>query len=402
MNPRVYTTIKPAAEAEPFKPLRPLEALPELPAFPVDALPPTLADYVCEVAETVQCAVDLPAVATLAACATAVQRSAMVAVGDTHKEPLNLWMLTAAEPSERKSETFNKVFSPVYQEQAELARRMAGEIEQQAQRFKLQQLRIATLEKTYARAKADTLAELENEIEQARAELKEPDTMPRFTASDVTPESLATILYQNGGRLAVIDAEGAGPLANALGRYSDSGTKLENLLRAYRGDAMQVDRRGRHETIFAPALTLGLALQPGVLRRMGKHPEAREQGFAARFYYSMPGTKAGARLYQNRRIHKGAADVYATTLTRLLQIPAVATVDEPADFPELALTGDGLEVWRDYHDTTEKAMRPGGPLAGCRDFAGKLAGHAARLAGILAMVKGGPDAIGRTGATRKP
>ncbi len=54
-----------------------------------------------------------------------------------------------------------------------------------------------------------------------------------------------------------------------------------------------------------------------------------------------------------------------------------------------------LEVWREYHDATEKDMRDGGPLAGCRDFAGKLAGHAARLAGILAMIESGGDSIGR-------
>ena len=111
------------------------------------------------------------------------------------------------------------------------------------------------------------------------------------------------------------------------------------------------------------ALPLGLALQPGLLRRMGKHPEAREQGFSARFLYSIPDSKAGSRLYQNRRIDPAAANIYRNTLQRLLQIPAVTMVDEPPEFPELALTGEGREVWRDYHDATEKAMRPGGPLA---------------------------------------
>ena len=395
MNSRIYTTIKPATEAAPFKPLRPLDAFPELPGFPVDTLPPSLADYACEVSATVQCAVDMPAVASLAACATAVQRSALVAVGDTHREPLNLWAMIAADPSDRKSETFGKVFFPVYEEQSEIERRLAPEIEAAEQLFNLQKGRLATLEKQYFRTTGAKLDATKYEIDQARASMKEPPTTPRFTASDVTPEVMATILFQNGGRLSVIDPEGGGPIANAFGRFGDSGAKLENLLRAYRGDAMQIDRRGRHETIFAPCLTLALALQPGVLRRIGGHPEAREQGFAARFLYSIPNTKAGTRLYQNRRMSQAAASIYKNRLARLLRLPAVATVNEQPEFPELALTGGGLEVWREYHDATEKDMRDGGPLAGCRDFAGKLAGHAARLAGILAMIESGGDAIGR-------
>jgi replicative DNA helicase len=297
-------------------------------------------------------------------------------------------------PRKGRSYRDGKIFAPVYAEQANVAQRMACEIERQEQNFAIQKMRIAKLEKKYASAKTSNLLDIEAELEQARADLIEPESAPRFTGSDVTPESLATILFQNGGRLGVLDAEGAGPLANALGRYSDTGTKLENLLRAYRGDTMQVDRRGRHETIFAPCLTLALALQIGVLRRIGSHPEAREQGFAARFMYSIPKSKAGTRFYSSRKIDRAAESAWNTLLTRLLQIPAVKTVSEPPNFPDLDLTGNALEVWRGYHDETERAMSDGGPLADCRDFAGKLAGHAARLAGLLSFVESGADAIG--------
>ena len=396
-NPRVYNPIKPAKEPEPFKPLQELGEAPELPPFPVELLPAQLGDYACEISATVQCPVDLPAIAMLTATATAVQRVAMVHVGDTHREPLNLWGVIVADSSERKTETAAKVYSPTYHEQAELARRMAKEIEQATQRHRLQSMRIASLEKAYCSSKATgaRLQELEHDLERAREELQEPPRAMRFTATDVTPETMATLLYENGGRISIIDAEGAGAIANGLNRYSDSGAKLENMLRSYRGDPIQVDRRNRTETVFAPHLTLALMLQTGVLARMGQSPEAREQGFAARFLYGMPKSKAGTRFYSNRRIHAGVASIYTNTLTRLLQLPSVTTVDEPAEFPAIFLTGEGLEIWREYHDAVEHAMRDNGSLADCRDFAGKLAGHAARIAGILAMVEQGSNAIGK-------
>jgi len=58
-----------------FAPFRPFEApdTSKLPAFPVDCLPPVLRDMAAAVAENIQVAVDMPAVAELAVCALCLQ-----------------------------------------------------------------------------------------------------------------------------------------------------------------------------------------------------------------------------------------------------------------------------------------------------------------------------------------
>jgi replicative DNA helicase len=378
-----------------FNQLLLLDEFEPLPEFPLDYLPVSLAEYANEIAQTVQCAPDMPATAIIAAAATALARCGEVCVGATHKEPLNIWAIIAADPSERKSETFKKAFAPIYKRQSDILKEMQKDIDDSHMQHRLDKARLSKLESKYANAKDVNLDELRYEIEAMQKNMQEPIKAPRFTSSDVTPETMATILVDNGGRISIVDAEGAGPIANAFGRYSESGTKMENMLRSYRGDTMQVDRRERREIVFCPALTVAIALQPGVLKRMGKRPEARDQGFTARFLYSIPTTKAGKRLYQNRQIDKTIQDMYNDAILGLTQIPTVTTVAEEPEMPQLYITGKGLDEWTKYHDDLEVMMAAMGKMENHRDYAGKLAGHAARLAGIFALVDCGRSALNK-------
>lgn len=375
-----------AAEAIPFPELLPLDTPPETPPFPIKTLPPEFRDYAGEIAESVQVPPALPSVAILGAIATAVQRKARVHVGRTHVEPLNLFTILAADPSDRKSETLGKVYAPVYAFQSEAAERMRPDVEAAQNRRDLQTARIEVLKKKAARVKkAEDVPPLIAEIEEAQRNLEAVPTIPRLTAADVTPETLATVMHGNGGRITLADPEGASPLANNLGRYGDTGPNLSNILRGYRGDTMQIDRRGRQETIFEPTLTLSLMVQPGVLLRMGNHPEAREQGLTARICFSLPQTRAGTRTYRNRPISPQSEAEYNGAMRDLLGIPAPDTIDRRPELPEIQLEGEPLQIWIRYHDGIEARMADGGDLAPYRDLAGKFAGHMARLIGLLHM-----------------
>lgn len=70
--------------------------------------------------------------------------------------------------------------------------------------------------------------------------------LPRLVADDVTPEAVASLLAEQGGRLAVLSAEG-GILATLAGRYSGA-PNLEVFLKGHAGDLLRVDRKGRPDS----------------------------------------------------------------------------------------------------------------------------------------------------------
>src|ERR1019366_10624509 len=81
---------------------------------------------------------------------------------------------------------------------------------------------------------------------------------PRMFTADVTPEKLASLLHENGGRMAVLSAEG-GIFDIMAGRYSSGMPNIDVYLAGHAGDPIRVDRRGRSpEFVDRPALTIGL------------------------------------------------------------------------------------------------------------------------------------------------
>jgi hypothetical protein len=74
--------------------------------------------------------------------------------------------------------------------------------------------------------------------------------LPRLVADDVTPEAAASLLAEQGGRLAVLSAEG-GIFATMAGRYSGGVPSLEVFLKGHAGDLLRVDRSRDSATVAA-------------------------------------------------------------------------------------------------------------------------------------------------------
>jgi hypothetical protein len=80
------------------------------------------------------------------------------------------------------------------------------------------------------------------------------------------------------------------------GRYSNGAPNLDVYLKAHAGDSLRVDRVGRDsESVDAPALTIGLTIQPEVLRGLAEKPGFRGRGLLARFLFSLPRSGIGYR-----------------------------------------------------------------------------------------------------------
>ena len=93
-----------------------------------------------------------------------------------------------------------------------------------------------------------------------------------MVADDVTPEAVASLLAECGGSIAVVSAEG-GVFDIIAGRYSGNIPNMDVWLKGHSGDMIRVDRKGRPpEYIRKPAMTLGLMIQPDVLKSIAAQP----------------------------------------------------------------------------------------------------------------------------------
>jgi hypothetical protein len=373
----------------------PLGARRALPTFPVDALPSWVADMVAAVAEFTQTPPDLPAVVALAALSAAAGGRAVVEVRGTWREPVNLYAVVAMPPGSRKSPVFAAITAPLLDAErhlveatrprvveADLARKVAQRAAERA---------AATAANTQTpEGRASALADASDAAVQADS-ITVP-ALPRLVADDVTSETAASLLAEQGGRLAVLSAEG-GIFATLAGRYSNGVPSLEVFLKGHAGDMLRVDRKSRPaEHIDHPALTLGVAIQPELLRDIARMPGFRGRGLLARILYSLPPNTVGNRRPRDARpIPPPVADSYTTNLHAL--VTTLADWTDPAVLP---LTPDAAEAVLTLEEHTEPRLHPDtGDLGHIADWAAKWVGAVVRIAGLLHLATHLRDGWGR-------
>jgi replicative DNA helicase len=234
---------------------------------------------------------------------------------------------------------------------------------------------------------------LEAEACQAAAELDNliVPAEPRLLADDATPEALTSLLAAQGGRIAIMSPEG-GCFDIMAGRYANGAANFDVWLKGHAGDAIRVDRKGRPaEFVPHPALTMGLAVQPVVLRQIVGREGFRGRGLLARFLYAVPRSIIGRRMVEPPPVSEAVRDAYQHTITTLARSLADAT--EP--LPVLVLDEPARTVLRGFTAELEARVGDDGDLGHIRDWAGKLAGAVVRIAGLLHVVRNLSDGWNR-------
>lgn len=362
----------------------PLDGTTDLPAFPVEVLPSWLREWVTAEAEALQVPVDLPAMLALAVCAAAVAGRVAVRVRDGWVEPANLYVVVALPPGERKSAVFADATRPIEEREADLARQAAPEIAQAAAEFRMAEAARDRAEAEAARAKPEERASKTAqaiELARALADMTVP-AMPRLLTADCTPEALASLLAEQGGRMAVMAPEGD-TFDLMAGRYSSGTPNLGVYLQAHAGDTIRVSRRTRAEYVPAPALTIGLAVQPEVLSGLQAKPGFRGRGLLGRFLYALPASLVGRRSTSPDPVPGATRAQYERAVLALLGLSAGTDADGRPAPHVLTLTSAAAAEITDFSGRLEPRLAPGADLAGMTDWAAKLAGAVARLAGVL-------------------
>lgn len=349
-----------------------------LPEFPTHAFPGYLAAMIRGVAEEVQVPEDLPGSLALAVLGTAAGGRAEVLVRGQWREPLNVQVATAMPPGAGKSPAFRMMLRPVFAAEAalqEAAKEQIKEIEKE------QREAIARAEAAKKLAKtADDIATAMDAAHMA-AEMEMP-IKPRLTADDVVPEQAATILAEQGGRLAILSAEGTF-FEVVMGRYSGGKPNLELVLKGHAGDRLQVDRRGREEFVERPALTMGICLQPSLLQDIAAKRQMVGRGAVARLLLSVPHDKVGYREITPDLLDEAVIRDYTDTVMGL-----IIGLSEWTDPAIITLTPGALKLHTEWRTEIEPRLRRGtGDLESLREWASKLAGHTIRLAGLLHLAE---------------
>jgi hypothetical protein len=371
-----------------------------LPPFPSWALPSVLRDFSEQVAASVGTAADLPGVQVLAAVAAATQKRVAVTPKKGYAEPLTLWCIGIAPPGSRKSAIMGHIRKPFTVHEAKENERRRPEVDRFESEERLAKLRLTRAEG--AAAKGNPGIEAQAELDTARRNLSElkPVRPLRLLADDATPEVIALMLSENGGRLSVLDAEGMA-FEHMLGLYT-ARPSLGIYLQAHSGYDYTSDRAGgsgstrRTIAVQNAALTIGCAVQPQVLSDLRKKKELGGKGILQRCLFSFSEETDAADEFDTPDLPEQVLADYRNLISELLTLSASRDLDDDGQpIPHMVrLDDDARAIFTDFYREVKQEQRAEGSGLFC-EWLAKLHGATLRIAGVLHMAEHGKEGAER-------
>lgn len=368
-----------------WPPIVPLMAVDLLP-FPVEALPPVLRQFSEEVAESYQVPVDMPAMLSLVTAAVPLSKYLRIQLRPDWSEPCNVYVAVALPPASRKSAVVAAMTKPLYAFERESKKAIQNEIKRAKLKRDALNGKLKKAKKAAEQAGPEELDQALREVEEIEKQIPEIPTPVRLVADDVTPEKLASLLAENDGKMAIISAEG-GIFESIAGRYSNGIPNLDVILKGHAGDNLRVDRIGREtELIDSPALTIGLTVQPEVLKGLASKPGFRDRGLIGRFWLVMPPSMIGSRKIETQPIYPDTQIKYQYLIGDLLDLFHRIGDDQLPVTRYITLEPEATQIFKEYCQSIEKELGVGGSMEMIKDWGGKLVGGVARIAAILHAV----------------
>lgn len=283
-----------------------------------------------------------------------------------------MYVVAVAPPGERKSAVIGALTRPAVEYEAERRAAEAADVAQSKARASALDKAHQAAETRFASGKGslEDVLNAATEAEQARSDMKYPY---RLLVDDATQERLTDLMAQQGGSIAVVSAEG-GVFDMMAGRY-DKSVNVDIYLKGHSADPITVDRIGRPPNhIPSPHLSMLLTVQPDVLRGLMGNSAFRGRGLCGRYLYAMCRSKVGHREITPPPVPDNVASIYRATIRRLLSDTDAGTI---------TLSKEADQVRQQYQGYTEHRLGPDGDLYTMRDWGGKLAGAALRIAALL-------------------
>ena len=348
---------------------------PTLPSFP-RVFSDWLQRFIDSTSKSIQVAPDLMGMLVLGTLATATQGRYRVQIKRGYSEPLNLFLCCALPPGCRKSAAFSLATKPLEDYEQEQAAFTSSLIKSKATERRVIQQAICNAESKAAR----TLDEGERDQWMQRVhtltsslESCEVAHAPRLMADDVTPQKLVSLLQQHK-RISVMSSE-----AGVFSKMASSAT-MDVYLKSWAGETIAVDRQSRASThIRNPLLTIALTVQPSVLSDLGGKAAMHDRGLLGRILFSLPENLMGRREANPPSVPQEYLNEYRRNIRWLL--------NNKSNNAPLRFSSDALTSWVRFVASLEPRLRVDGDLGNMTEWAGKLAGHVARIAGLLHVAR---------------
>ena len=359
--------------------------------FPVSAFPTVIAEYVTDLSDSLQVSEDMVSVCVLGIISLCVQGTFYIQPKPGWIEPLNLYTVTIAKPSERKTPVLKEASEPVYKFVDEENQRRKPEydkyiVEKNILTKKYNSMMEAA-SKPFGKNKMNVSVDDVMEVKAQLSNLEEEAvTMLKLIVDDVTTEALVRVLQENEERISVVSAEG-GIFGTMAGRYSNQ-PNIDIFLKGYSGEPYDSERMTRKgESLKKPLITIVLLVQPKVINDAMQSDEFRDRGLLARFLYSIPDSKVGSRVYEPRPVDPKKKEAYFNLVNELLSISSGGFKPESN---LIRLDEEAFLLSKNFFDEIEKHLAS--DFEDIEDWAGKLHGQTMRIAGILHCIEHGISA----------
>ncbi len=361
----------------------------ETPEIRAQWLPGVIGEFAAALAQATETPEALSVMTIMGVLSAVLMQQVVISPKDHWLEPINIYTLIALPPANHKSFVLKSCLQPVLDWEKDQAQRLQSEIKRLRSERKSQEKRIDMLRVKAAKAKSQLeYLQLTAEVTQQEMELTEIPVAPQLFINDVTPESLANTLHEQGGRLGIFSDEG-GILETLAGLYSQGSANIDVLLKGIDGGSVRVRRKDRSFSLN-PFLTIVLAVQPAVVRHLAEKKAYSGNGALERFLYVLPSSRLGYRSHTMPPVSDTLQQAYHDRLTHLLQRFVLPENTLPiTNRTVLTLSGAAQSAWRDYQAEIEIQLRPAGQFERCQGWAGKMSGFALRLAGLLHVAEYG-------------
>jgi len=369
--------------------------LPASSAFPVESLGPVLSKAARAIESVVQCPMACAANSVLAVASLAAQGRANVVlpIGQGHRAPLSLFLLTVLDSGERKSTADKMALRPVRDFEQELKEAEAGERHTYAVRLAAHEANAKFLASKHKQDKTMLEAALRE-----LGPVPQPPLLSLIAPSgDQTIEGLFRVYQQGRPSLAMLCDDAATFLGGHSMKVEQKGGTTGILCRAWDGSKLERVRGGDGVSVmYDRRLAQHLMVQSGVAAEFLSDDKFADQGLLARFLIAAPPGRAGTRfrddgeysLLAQRAAHD--LEAYNNAILALLRAP-IAWKNEHdrslgVEMAALNFSAKARALFVDFANSIEREMGPRGTLVGNKAFASKLPENAARIGGILTLL----------------
>ncbi len=341
---------------------------------------------ICRISRAVSAVFGVPQEMSVVACLAAVNSTlrgkVSVKINDDWIEPTNAFIVLCAESGAGKSpiNAFYKAPLLAFQEKWNDTHRarLCLERSRQAQCRK----RLAALERKIAKLEDD--AKVEEYFQEMTRIREEILSMPgghelEMFVDDCTNKSLIECMHQQGGRVAVMEAEAS--LLRHIVNAKPMSPIVDTLLKAFSGERIQSKKSGEGSIIIErPVLALNVMVQPPVAAQLGRNKEIMGRGLLGRILFHVSDPPFGAR-GNGDAVPEAIRSEYAGIIQAILK-----RVETSSDQIVLELDADALQLWESWRTEIEGVFCQRDEDASVwGEWRGKAARHLLHLAAFVHM-----------------